>query len=366
MILSALGILFVVDAHAWSPLGLFTNFFPYNSFFMPMFCFISGYFFKPEKLSNLPSYLFHKFKGLILPFFIWNFAYGILVNILKYFGIIRYGEPLSLYTIFIQPFLDCSMFQFNFPAWFVPALFIVIVVYTFMLKVFSKIWNDYIMALLLIIVGTACVYLSRRGYSAQPLYLVILKTGFFIQFYQLGVLFKSSLEKYYQKIPSFLVLSGCLLINVICIYISGDQIYFNDLATMSGFLTDYYLLPLITSISGSLFWLKISEYLSPVFGNNKWVNYISNNTFTIMMHHMLFFNVYNAILGILAKYSVINIYFDYDAFASSAWYRFEPFVACRVIYVFFGMTFPILFKYIYEKYIKNFLCLNKNRGRLKN
>ena len=32
MILSALGILFVVDAHAWSPLGLMTNFFPYNSF----------------------------------------------------------------------------------------------------------------------------------------------------------------------------------------------------------------------------------------------------------------------------------------------------------------------------------------------
>ena len=37
MILSALGILFVVDAHAWSPLGLMTNFFPYNSFFMPIY-----------------------------------------------------------------------------------------------------------------------------------------------------------------------------------------------------------------------------------------------------------------------------------------------------------------------------------------
>lgn len=32
MIFSALCILFVVDAHAGSPLGILTNFFPYNSF----------------------------------------------------------------------------------------------------------------------------------------------------------------------------------------------------------------------------------------------------------------------------------------------------------------------------------------------
>lgn len=36
MILSALGILFVVDVHLGSPLGVLTRIFPYDSFFMPL------------------------------------------------------------------------------------------------------------------------------------------------------------------------------------------------------------------------------------------------------------------------------------------------------------------------------------------
>ena len=53
MLLSAIGIIFVVDAHAWTSLSLFTAYIPYNSFFMPMFVFISGYFFKPESAESM-------------------------------------------------------------------------------------------------------------------------------------------------------------------------------------------------------------------------------------------------------------------------------------------------------------------------
>lgn len=105
MIFSALCILFVVDAHAGSPLGILTNFFPYNSFFMPAFCFISGYFFKQEKLNDYGTFILYKVKRLLIPFFFWNIIYGLFVNILKYFGIIYYGEMLSFKTVFIRPFL---------------------------------------------------------------------------------------------------------------------------------------------------------------------------------------------------------------------------------------------------------------------
>ena len=43
MILSALGILFVVDEHLGRPIAFLSQIFPYDSFFMPMFVFISGY-----------------------------------------------------------------------------------------------------------------------------------------------------------------------------------------------------------------------------------------------------------------------------------------------------------------------------------
>lgn len=45
MLLSAFGIIFVLDSHCGAVLG-FARLFPYDSFFMPMFVFISGYFFK--------------------------------------------------------------------------------------------------------------------------------------------------------------------------------------------------------------------------------------------------------------------------------------------------------------------------------
>ena len=41
MLLSAIGIFMVVDHHTWTALNLFGDFIPYNSFFMPMFVFIS-------------------------------------------------------------------------------------------------------------------------------------------------------------------------------------------------------------------------------------------------------------------------------------------------------------------------------------
>ena len=44
MVLSAIGIFMVVDHHTFTAVNLLGDFIPYNSFFMPMFVFISGYF----------------------------------------------------------------------------------------------------------------------------------------------------------------------------------------------------------------------------------------------------------------------------------------------------------------------------------
>ncbi len=345
MIFSALCILFVVDAHAGSPLGILKNLFPYNSFFMPAFCFISGYFFKHEKLNSYGAFIFYKMKKLWIPFVIWNIIYGLFVNVLKHFEIIYYGERVSLETIFIRPFLDCTMFQFNNPAWFVPALFSVIVVYSFFRKCLSSCWNEYVMSLVFILFGTICVFFSRKGYYANPNILFILKTGFLMQFYQLGYLFKTHMERVYHRIPTALALIIPILINIICIYISENKIYFNNLASMSGFLTDYYILPFLTSISGILFWIKISELLVPALANNKVVNFVSDNTWAIMMHHIFFFNIYNVILAVLSK--LINqIPFNIKTFRSTAWYIFDPMPACAVVYVFFGMAGPLYIKYV--------------------
>lgn len=350
MILSAIGILFVVDAHAYSPLAVMGNILPYNSFFMPMFCFISGYFFKSDKLQNLPRYIFHKCKTLMIPFLAWNFIYGVLIQILRQNGIITYGKPLSFHTLFVQPFLDCMMFEINSPAWFVPALFLVIVFYALLRRLCGRIWNEPAVTLLSIGMGTACVWLSKKGYQADPHWLPFLKMGFLLQFYQIGVLFKSHLEPLYHKIPKLFLLLIPIITNTLLAYKVGIvTLNFMDLTSMSGFQTNYNLLPFITSVSGICFWLTLAELLAPAIGNSRLVNYISDHTFTIMMHHIFFFNLYNAVLAVLVKLSVIHLPFDFAAFAATAWYRCTPVITVNIFYVIFGMCGPLLVKYSYDK-----------------
>ena len=131
-------------------------------------------------------------------------------------------------------------------------------------------------------------------------------------------------------------------------YIYNNQIHFNDITTMSGFLTDNYWLPLVTSLTGICFWLSISDIMIPILENNPIINYISSNTFTIMMHHILFFNIYNLILAVLTQFLIIYIPFDIMAFQSTAWYRFEPVSACRFIYLIFGVGGPLICKFYVE------------------
>ena len=68
MLLSAIGIFMVVDHHTFTAFNLFGDFLPYNSFFMPMFVFISGYFNKVDASTKLHTYILKKIRTLLLPY----------------------------------------------------------------------------------------------------------------------------------------------------------------------------------------------------------------------------------------------------------------------------------------------------------
>ena len=68
MLLSAIGIFMVVDSHTFTALNFFGDIIPYNSFFMPMFVFISGYFNKVDSSTNLWTYFKKKVKTLLVPY----------------------------------------------------------------------------------------------------------------------------------------------------------------------------------------------------------------------------------------------------------------------------------------------------------
>lgn len=331
MILSAIGIIMVVDAHSWTSVSIFNSVFPYNSFFMAMFLFISGYFFNIEKNLQHPLiYLRRKTKKLFLPYLGWSAAYGIFVALLKLITHIKVGVKFSFYNYFILPFLNGEGFDINAPAYFVPILFYTIVVYLFSRKVLNKIWNEYVMQALFVACGIFVIYYSisvNHVFSKNSLAMA-LKVLFALQFFQFGVLYKSKLENLFNKINSAVVIIFCIIAVNIIRFCVGDitwtlnHLNFNSALVQNGNFI-LCVIPFIVAVISIAFWLKIAKLLENSLGNNKICNFISNHTFGIMMHHIAFMALLNWILLIVNK--IIPIAgLDINRIQSSSWYRFNP------------------------------------------
>ena len=122
-ILSAIGIILVVAGHLGYNVFDVGGLFPYYSFHVFIFLFVSGYFYKRESKDHILSYLRRKCVTLLLPYFVWNLLYGILAHVLHRAGF-TIGQELSLYTLFVAPFDGGHQFMYHFSSWFVPVLFL--------------------------------------------------------------------------------------------------------------------------------------------------------------------------------------------------------------------------------------------------
>ena len=218
-ILSAVGMILVVAGHLGYSLFDLGGLFPYYSFHVFIFLFVSGYFYREEAEQHLLRYVGKKCKTLLLPYFVWNLVYGILAALLHHAGF-SIGGDLTLWNLFIEPFVSGHQFLYQFPAWFVPALFLIEILNVLGRKVLSllhlkKEWLIFTVCLLL---GIATVALAKGGhvwgYYKFPGRLLFMMPGF-----QLGRIYKEKLEDRVNKIRDgwyFSVVLGVQLLITIC------------------------------------------------------------------------------------------------------------------------------------------------------
>ena len=86
--LEALAIIMVIDDHVGTRIGFLSSIFPYNSFYMPLLVFISGYFYHKKPIKK---YLIHKTKKLFLPYMVWNIIGNGITVFSVFFCCCRYG-----------------------------------------------------------------------------------------------------------------------------------------------------------------------------------------------------------------------------------------------------------------------------------
>lgn len=338
MLLSFIGILFVVDTHVVSNLTPFTNIFPLDSFFMPMFVFISGYFFNKERIADgksYGSYLLSKVKKLLIPFLLWTGFYWLVTLILQATGQYHF-EVMEFHfaTILRNMFTYGYSFGYNDPSWFAILLFYVIVIYASLRFVLKKIWFEPVTLIIFVAIGAVCVHFAQTDFIVKNAYgTLLLKLGFFVQFFELGVFYKKYIDKYHNLLFSLIAIVSCIVINIILSAVFGDSMLFPRCSIMDSFNTDFLILPFITTITGTMFWLSICKLLSPVIGKVRVINFISENTFFIMTHHvgvrsMLFL----IILGL--RKAGVERFSDFNEkwYFSDPWYCYhtEPWVSILV------------------------------------
>ena len=166
-ILSAIGIILVAAGHLGYNLFDLGGLFPYYSFHVFLFLFVSGYFYRPEAEKEIGRYLARKFLTLMGPYFLWNLAYGILAALLRRAGF-SIGQELSLYTLFLAPFDGGHQFMYHFPSWFVPVLFLIEVINVCMRKALSvfRLNREWLIFAGTLLLGIATVWLAIGGAGA--------------------------------------------------------------------------------------------------------------------------------------------------------------------------------------------------------
>ena len=355
-ILYAIGIIFVVAGHCGNGgVSLMYDWFPPYAFHLGLFTFASGYFYKRDSEKNLGKYIVKKIKHLLVPIYLWNLFYGVVTTILRRIGF-NFGVKMSLKSLLLLPITEGGHFILNLGGWFVIPLFMVQIFNCFARKIITTIkikLNEYMWFVLNLLLGMLSVSMIKQGYTTEW-WLVVVRFLFFLPFYQLGILYKSKLEKR-DKLPGWLYFSLILIVQyIIVLYYKKIPTYvimwgknFNEISFM----------PFLEGFLGIAFWLRISKMLEPLLKDNRIIMTIADNSFSIMINHLSGFLLFNTIIAIISKYTKYFSAFNFSSYKNNIYYFYKigGINHSLILYLIVGIAFPII--------IQKALTVLKNKFR---
>ncbi len=282
-LLKALAILIVVSGHL--EFSLIPMFPPY-SFQVILFFFIAGILFNPK--YNFVEYFKRRFKSLLNPYILYAVFYlGLTVAITPIVGKF-WGLPITLKNELLMPFLTGHQLDLISPLWFVPCLFITLIIY----KIFAYIkCPKYARLCIYLILSLAAIYFQK--YAQNINYLWIFRTMFALFFVELGYFYRNNIE---NKINIFTpqILSVILCLQSI-LWLTNKDFTAQDGIGLHFLLVwgqyNNLFIPILTSITGIYITLFIVEILYEKVKNWSLLQKIGQNSYHIMANHLLIFNI---------------------------------------------------------------------------
>lgn len=323
--LSAFAIVFVILGHiSGTHYGFLTfqGLFEFYSFHMPLFLFISGYFYNASEEQHPGRFLLKKVKSVLLPFYACTLFFLLLGTLLHALDL-PIGHTFSFYEWIVTPWITLEPLTLAVATWYLTAFFICIIVHLFVHKAASylirkPLARELAVLLFYLAVGMAAAILNR---TLQPdeAALVYLRSAVMLFFIQLGSLYKQHLEAHDRLgHAAFLGLIFGLRLLFYFLFKALDLPLTYRLYGLLDF--DAAGVPFyIAGILGIAFWLRIAkivaEYPKPV----RPLVQIGRNTKYIMMFHLLGFFLLNLILYGIDALTKGNL-LDAEAFSTQIYY----------------------------------------------
>lgn len=342
-ILYALGMIFIVAGHCGNGgLSLAYEWFPPYSFHLGLFVFASGYFYNGEEEAHIGRYILKKARKLLLPLYLWNLFYAVLMTILQQNGF-RFGNPVSLDDLLLRPLTDGHQFIFNMGGWFIAPLFMLQVYHILFRRLIGRILpnlSEWIYFLWSLVLGIAGVYLASEGFHTGA-WLVLVRVLYFVPFYGLGTLYRRKLETLdlLPSLPYFLI--------IFLIQLAVVTKYQKAPAYTASWCSDFNegpILPFVVGFLGIAFWFRIARLLTPVLQNSKAIRLIADNTYSIMINQFFgFWLVKMAFWGISGLVKLYPV-FSPTHLKTDIWYYYLPNNMANWLLVYFaaGLVVPIL------------------------
>ena len=286
-LLKALAIILVVSGHLeFSILGMF----PPYSFQLSLFFFISGMLFKDKYLDDVSTYFTKRIKSLLVPYFGYEIAYLLITLALVPVVGEFLGNTPNLKNLLITPFLNGHQLLLCCPLWFVPQLFMTLIVFLFLMRILRVFNNKFVELGFFTILGFGAIPLWKFVFIHSPLALVVMRTMFSLFFVYLGHFYVRNIkDKYNIFTPKWL---GAVIVLQSILWLFNrdfDPVHGIGLSFVLvwGRFDQQIIVPILTSITGIWVSLLAVKLLYPYLKDVKFLQQMGKVTYHIMANHLL-------------------------------------------------------------------------------
>lgn len=318
-----IGIILVVIGHASTNINLLNFIYLFH---MPLFFFISGYFYKDEHTKAPWEFFKKRVMGLYVPFIKFELLALVLHNIFLKWNI--YTQQMTngysirdMITVAQQivSFQHTQIMTFTF--WFLPSLFFASMIFIAINITANKLTKHSEITKAILVVGVASLGFVLTEYSVVLSW--SLRTSMVaIPLFYCGYLFK----RYESKVKHHFIIAG------ICLFV-----LFTNMDNRIDMGTDVYINPFffyMNALLGVYLIIYASKVLSRKYEKLRFLNYCGRNTIIIMATQFLGLHFGRVFVSMIDS-NVLNKLQVSGIVTSNTW----------IIVFLFGLFFPLAIQY---------------------